>query len=90
MSTLVNWIELQSSCLAASPTDLSPACKFWKKWIIMSLQLYLCITNSDLHIFYEILRVKKEKIFYSTLTVYTSLLELIAEGLNKQKNILQE
>lgn len=58
----------------------------------MGLELYLCITNSDLQVFYGTPRVKKKKIFYSTLALYTitSLLQLIAEGLNKQKNILQE
>ena len=59
----------------------------------MDIELYFCITTSDSQIFYETPRVKKEKIFYSTLTIYTviSLLQLIAEGLNKtEKNILQE
>lgn len=58
----------------------------------MSLEVYLCITNSDLQIFYETPKVKKKKKIYSALTFYTiaSLLPLIAEGLNKQKIILQE
>lgn len=58
----------------------------------MGIELYLSITTSHSQIFHETPRVKKEKTFYSTLTIYTiiSLLQLIAEGLNKTKKILQE
>lgn len=52
----------------------------------MSLEIYLCVTNSDLKLFSETPRAKEEKkIFYSALTFYTiTSLQLIAEGLNKQ------